>query len=86
MKPETQNQVRMQYLEKLCESIMTKEFESKGGIEELSKNVDNPDDAVEVIKKIEKIIKNKKNNIFTLAYYQGIIFRTFKTNNYKRSK
>ena len=29
-------------------------------MEELSKNVDNPDDAAELIKKIDKMFKNKK--------------------------
>ena len=57
---------------------MVEKIESKG-VEELSKNVNNPDDAVKLVKKIEKIIKNK--SIFTLAYHQGIIFRKFKTNN-----
>ena len=46
----------------------------------LSKNVNNPDDAAELIKKIDKMIKNKKNNILTQAYHEGIIFRKFKTN------
>ena len=50
-------------------------------MEELSKNVDNPDDAVELIKKIKKTIKNKKNNILTLPYHQVIIFRKHKTSN-----
>ena len=59
---------------------MTEKIESKG-VEELSKNVGNPDDAAELIQKIHKMIKNKKNNILTLAYHQGAIFRKFKTNN-----
>ena len=48
---------------------------------ELFKNVGNPDDVVELIRKIEKIIKKEKNNILTLAYHQGIIFRKFKMSN-----
>ena len=54
--------------------------ESKG-VKELAKNVDNPDDAAELIKETEKILKNKKNNFLMLAYQQGEIFRRFKTNN-----
>ena len=42
--------------------------------------VDNSDDAAELITKIDKMIKNKKNIILTLAYQQGIIFRKLKTN------
>ena len=68
-----------QILEKLRESLMPEQIES-GDVEDLSKKVDNPDAVVELIKKIQKIIKNKKNNISTLAYHQGVIFRKFKTN------
>ena len=49
------------------------------GIKELAKNVDNPDDAAELIKKMGNIIR-KKNNILLIAYQQGEIFRRFKTN------
>ena len=61
---------------------MSEQIESKG-VEELSKNVDKPNDALELINKIEKVIKNKKNNILMVAYQQdqGIIFKKFKTNN-----
>ena len=59
---------------------MSKQIESKG-IKELAKNVYNPDDAAELIKKMNNIIKSKKNNILLIAYRQGEIFRKFKTNN-----
>ena len=65
--------------EKLMESIMSKEVVSEK-VEELSRNVDNLDDAVKLVEKIERIIKSKKNNILILAYYQGIIFKKFKEN------
>ena len=42
-------------LEKLKESIMSEETDSKG-VEDLSKSVDNPDDAAELIRRIESII------------------------------
>ena len=67
-------------LEKSRESTMSEKIESKG-TEELAKNVNNPDDATKLIKKIEKIINSKKNKILMLAYQQGEIFRRFKTNN-----
>ena len=59
-------------LEKLRESTNREQIENKG-LEDLAKNVDNSDDAVELIKKIDKIIKSKKNNILMLAYQQGEI-------------
>ena len=67
-------------LEKLKESIMSEEVDSKG-VEDLSKNVDNPEDAAELIGRIERIMKSKKNNILMLAYHQGIIFKKYKENN-----
>ena len=50
-------------------------------MEEPIKNTDNPDDAAELVKKIDKLIKCRKNNILTLAYQQGMIFKRFKENN-----
>ena len=67
-------------LEKLKELIMTEDVDSKG-IKDLSRNVDSSDDAVKLVGRIECIIKSKKNNIFILAYHQGLIFRKFKENN-----
>ena len=66
-------------LEKLNESIMSEEADSKG-VEDLSKNVDNPDDAAELIGRIERIMKSKKNNFLMLAYHQAIIFKKYKEN------
>ena len=67
-------------LEKLKESIISKEVDRKG-VEDLSRNVEYPDDAAELIERIERIMKSKKNNILMLAYHQGIMFRKFKENN-----
>ena len=47
----------------------------------MAKRVDSPDDAAELIERIEHIMKSKKNNILTLAYHQGIIFKKYKENN-----
>ena len=62
------------------ESIMSEEVSSEG-IEDLSRNVDSSDDDAELIVKIERIMKSKKNNILILAYHQGIIFEKYKENN-----
>ena len=59
---------------------MSEEVGSKG-VEDLSKNVDNPDDAAELIGRIEHMMKSNKNNILMLAYHQGIIFKKYKENN-----
>ena len=49
-------------LKKLKRSIMIEEVNSKG-VEDLIKNVDNPDDAAELIERVEHIMKSKKNLI-----------------------
>ena len=66
-------------LEKLMESIMSKEVESEA-IEDLSRNVDSPDDAAKLVGRIKCITKSKKNNILILAYHQGLIFERSKEN------
>ena len=65
--------------EKLMESIMSQEVDSKG-IENLSRNVNSPDDAAKLVGRIERIMKSKKNNILILAYHQGLIFKKYKEN------
>ena len=57
-------------MEKLCESVLSEQTESEGtedlaenGIEKLAENVKNLDDATELINKMNKMIKTKKNNI-----------------------
>ena len=65
--------------EKLIESIMSEEVDSEG-VEDLSRNVDSPDDAVKMVERIERIRKRKKNNILILAYHQGLIFKNIKEN------
>ena len=75
----SQNNNKKAILEKLMESIMSEEVDSEG-IEDLSRNVDSPDDAGRLVGRIERIINSKKNNIFILAYYQGLIFKKYKEN------
>ena len=50
-------------LEKLKESIMSEELDHKG-VEDLSRNVKNPDDAAELIERIERIMKSKKKHSY----------------------
>ena len=58
--------------------MMSEQILSKD-IKELAKKVDNPDDVAELIKKMDKMIKSKKNSILMIAYEQGKIFKEFKT-------
>ena len=53
------------------ESIVIKEVDSEG-IEDLSRNVDSPDDAAKLVGRIERIMQSKKNNILILASHQGL--------------
>ena len=72
-----------QILQKLRESLIKskeQEIDTKG-LEESIRTIDNPNDAAELEKKIDKLIKCNKNNILTLAYEQGIVFQKFKKNN-----
>ena len=52
-------------LDKLRDSIVSEEVDSMS-VEDLSRNVDSPDDAAELIERIERIMKSKKNNILIL--------------------
>ena len=62
--------------EKLRDSIVSEEVDSMGA-EDLSRNADSRDHAAELIERMERIMKSKKNNILVLTYHQGIIFKTF---------
>ena len=72
-----------QILEKLRDSLIeSKEEEiNTKGLEQLIKNTDNPNDAANLVKKIDKLIKCSKNIVLTLAYQQGMVFQKFKKNN-----
>ena len=64
----------------MSEEVNSEEVDSEG-IEDLSRNVDSPDDAARLVGRIERIMKSKKNNILILPYHQGLIFRKSKQNN-----
>ena len=61
------------------DSIMIGEVDCKD-IENFSSSVKSPNDAAELISKIERVIKSRKNSILILAYHQGVIFKRFKEN------
>ena len=68
--------------EKLRDSLINskEEIETKG-LEHLIRTTDNPNDAIELVKKIDNLTKLSKNNILRLAYQQGKVFQKFKSNN-----
>ena len=71
-------------LEKLCESVLSEQTESegiKGLAKKLAENVKNSDDTAELIKKMDKMIGTKRNDVLMIAYQQGKIFKRFKTDN-----
>ena len=76
---------KIKILEKLRDSMIER-TESKGletieGIEELSNDVKDPDDAAKLTNRMEKMIDIKKKNALTIARKQGEIFKKFKTDN-----
>ena len=49
-------------------------------IEELNEQagiVDKPEDAADLIKKYEEILRTKRKGIISVAYYQGKVFNRF---------
>ena len=66
-------------LEKFMKSIIIREVDCKD-VENLSGSVKSPNDAAELISKINRVIKNRKNSVLVLAYHQGVIFKRFKEN------
>ena len=61
--------------------INSKEEIKTKGLEQLVKTTDNPNDAIELEKKLDKLTKCSKNNILVWAYQQGKVFQKFKSNN-----
>ena len=70
-----------QLLQKLLDLLISKEEIERKGLEELIKSTSNPNDAIELVKKLDKLTKCKKNNISVWAYQQGKVFQKFKSNN-----
>ena len=68
--------------EKLQDSLINskEEIETKG-LEKLIRTTDNSNDAIELVKKLDKLTKCNKSNILVWAYQQGKVFQKFKSNN-----
>ena len=72
-----------QVLEKLLYSLINskeEEIETKC-LDQSIKNTGDPNEAIKLVKKIDKMIKCTKNNGLTVAYHQGKVFQKFKMNN-----
>ena len=66
-------------LKKVKESIMGEEIVNED-IEKKAKSVKSPEEAVEAVNNMEKVIKSDKCNILWLAYQQDQISQKFKMN------
>ena len=47
-------------------------------LNEKAHKVEKPEDAADIIKQYEEIIRTKKNGIISVAYHQGKVFKRFK--------
>ena len=47
-------------------------------LNERVKKVETPEDAVNIIKEYEKILREKRKGVIVVAFYQGNIFKRFK--------
>ena len=73
---------KKQVYEKLRDTLInSKEQIETKGLEQFIRTTDNPNDAIELFKKLDKLTKCSKNNILVWAYQQGKVFQKFKSNN-----
>ena len=64
----------------LLESVIRNEVVESEELNKGAKEIQEPEEAAEVIKQCEYIIKTKKKGIISIAYYQGKVFKRFKEN------
>ena len=62
----------------LLESVIRNEVVESEELNKGAKEIQEPEEAAEVIKQCEYIIKRKKKGIISIAYYQGKVFKRFK--------
>ena len=61
----------------MIDSLFDKDIIKTGKLNEKADKVENPEDATAIIKQYEDIIRTKKNNIISIAYHQGKVFKRF---------
>ena len=64
----------------LLESIIINEVVESEELNKKAEDIQEPEEAVEVIKQYKYIIKTKKKGLISIAYYQGKVFTRFKEN------
>ena len=64
----------------LLESITINEVVESEELNKKAEDIQEPEEAVEVIKQYKYIIKTKKKGLISIAYYQGKVFTRFKEN------
>ena len=76
----TTKKTKSEIKKELEDSIANSKNNENTDIEKMTKNcMESEENAAKVIHEFEEIIKNKKNDIVWLAYYQGKIFQKFKS-------
>ena len=63
------------------DSLIIKEGIETKTLEGSIMTTNNPNDAIELVKKLDKLTKSSKNNILMWAYQQGKVFQKIKLNN-----
>ena len=80
-KPQKTKKIKEEILKHIKESIMNKGIANQN-IENTAKNSKSLEEAMEVVKEIEKIIRSNKCSILWLGYQQVPILERFKLNDY----
>ena len=76
----TTKKTKSEIKKELEDSIANSKNNENTDIEKMAKScMESEENAAKVIHEFEEIIKNKKNDIVWLAYYQGKIFQKFKS-------
>ena len=64
--------------QQLIDSIFNNDIIETEELNEEAGKVEKPEDAAAIIKQYEDIIRTKKENIISIAYHQGKVFKRFK--------
>ena len=62
----------------LLESIIINEVVESEELNKEAEEIQEPEEAAEVLKQYEYIIKTKKKGIISIAYYQGKVFKNLR--------
>ena len=62
----------------LIESIIINNTIEIGEQNQLAEKVEKPEEAADIIKQYEEILRTKRKGVASVAYYQGMLFKRFK--------